>query len=352
MTDQRLDTNAAKVIRDCCALKDGEVVVVLTDPDASAQVAEALYRAVAAAGGEPILIRTEPLPMPGADLPPALDEVLAASDVILAPTSKSVYHTRSVREACRDAGTRFVALSECDVDTFVNGGMNADLVGLTTAASRVAELLDRATAVEVRTPAGTTLSGNIGPRRGLMSGGICREPGDVIGLPTVEAFVAPLEASVQGTVVVDASCSGGVGVVDEPIVVEVVDGRAEQISGGTAAERLREVLARGGTDAAYQVAELGIGLNPECRITGRIIEDEGTYGTCHVALGSNVWFGGDTAAPSHIDLVQWRPTITLDGDPLCKDGVLVAEELRRLVALGAVSAEANEEAGLVRSVER
>jgi leucyl aminopeptidase (aminopeptidase T) len=336
VTEPRLHANAAKVIRDCCALKDGEVVVVLTDPDASAQVAEALYRAAGDAGGEPVLVQTEPLPMPGADLPEALDQLLASADLILAPTSKSVYHTTSVREACRDAGTRFVALSECDVDTFVNGGMNADLVGLTAAARRVAELLDQATSLEVRTPAGTELSGELGSRRGLMSGGICREPGDVIGLPTVEAFVAPLEASVQGTVVADASCSGGVGVVDAPIVVEVVDGRARDISGGDAADRLRESLARAETESVYQVAELGIGLNPECRITGRIIEDEGTYGTCHVALGSNVWFGGDNPAPSHIDLVQWRPTITLDGEPLCEGGELVSEELRRLVAAGAL----------------
>jgi leucyl aminopeptidase (aminopeptidase T) len=284
-------------------------------------------------------VQTEPLPAPGADLPAALDGLLAAADLILAPTSKSVYHTRSVREACRDAGTRFVALSECDVDTFVNGGMNADLVALTDAAAAVAQLLERAQAFELRTPAGTRLVGDVGPRRGLMSGGICREPGDVIGLPTVEAFVAPLERSVQGTVVVDASCSGGVGVVGEPITMEIVDGRARAIAGGEAADRLRDALERGATDAAYQVAELGIGLNPECRITGRIIEDEGTYGTCHVALGSNVWFGGDNDAPSHIDMVQWRPTIVLDGEPLSVDGVLCSEELRRLVAAGAKSPE-------------
>jgi leucyl aminopeptidase (aminopeptidase T) len=334
VTDPRLQTNAAKIIRECCGLKKGEVVVVLTDPDASAQVAAALYRAAGEAGGEPILVETEPLPMPGADLPEALDELLARADLILAPTSKSVYHTTSVREACRDAGTRFVALSECDVDTFVNGGMNADLVGLTAAATRVAELLDQATSIEVQTPAGTNLTGELGQRRGLLSGGICRAPGDVIGLPTVEAFVAPLEASVQGTVVVDASCSGGVGVVDEPIVVQIVDGRASDFSGGKAATQLRAALAQAETEAVYQVAEVGIGLNPECRITGRIIEDEGTYGTCHVALGSNVWFGGDNAAPSHIDLVQWKPTITLDGAPLCEAGELVSEELRRLVAAG------------------
>lgn len=337
MTDHRLDVNAAKVVRECCALKDGESVVVLTNADGSALVAEALYRAVVACGGEPMLVQTEPLSAPGADLPTALDGALAAADLILAPTSKSVYHTRSVREACRDAGTRFVALSECDVDTFVNGGMNADFVALTPAAAAVAELLDRAQSVELETPAGTQLSAEFGSRRGLMSGGTCREPGDVIGLPTVEAFVAPLEDSVQGKIVVDASCSGGIGVVDEPIVVSVADGRAREISGGVAAERLSNVLAQAGTETVYQVAEIGIGLNPMCRITGRIIEDEGTYRTCHVALGSNVWFGGDNAAPSHIDLVQWRPTITLDGEPLCQDGVLVSDELRRLVAAGAVS---------------
>jgi leucyl aminopeptidase (aminopeptidase T) len=350
LSEQRLQANAAKVVKDCCGVREGEIVVVLTNPDASAPVAAALTRAVADAGAEPILVQTEPLPLPGADLPKVLDDVLAAADLILAPTSKSVYHTRSVREACRDAGTRFVALSEADVDTFVSGGMNANFVALTEAATRVSELLDQARSIHLETPAGTALSSNVGPRRGLMSGGTCREPGDVIGLPTVEAFIAPLEATVQGTVVVDASCSGGVGVVDHPIVIEVADGRANEIAGGDAANRLRDVLAENGEDSVYQVAEIGIGLNPMCRITGRIIEDEGTYGTCHVALGSNVWFGGDNPAPSHIDLVQWRPTITLDDEPLCRDGELVSEELRRLVAAGSEADREAQAAGFARDV--
>jgi leucyl aminopeptidase (aminopeptidase T) len=318
-------------------------------------VAEALCRAVAACGGEPVLVQTEPLPAPGADLPPALDGLLASVDVILAPTSKSVYHTRSVREACRDSGTRFVALSECDVDTFVSGGMNADFVALTPAAAGVAELLDKAQLVEVETPAGTLISAEVGPRRGLMSGGTCHLPGDVIGLPTVEAFIAPIEESVQGMIVADASCSGGIGLVDEPIVIRIADGLARRFSGGDAAERLQELLSEAETDGVYQVAEIGIGLNPMCRITGRIIEDEGTYGSCHLALGSNVWFGGENGAPLHIDLVQWRPTITLDGEPLCQDGELVSEELRRLVAAGAQAdgqVENGDDAHLARSARQ
>lgn len=71
------------------------------------------------------------------------------------------------------------------------------------------------------------------------------------------------------------------------------------------------------------IAELGFGLNPCARVVGSIVEDEGTYGTGHVALGNNEFFGGANHAACHIDLVYWRPSVKLDGVPLMEDGQLV-----------------------------
>ena len=58
---------------------------------------------------------------------------------------------------------------------------------------------------------------------------------------------------------------------------------------------------------------------------GRIIEDEGAYGTCHVALGSNVHFGGTLRAPLHLDMVMWEPRLVVDGRVLMDQGRLVEE---------------------------
>ena len=82
------------------------------------------------------------------------------------------------------------------------------------------------------------------------------------------------------------------------------------------------MLQESNSKDSYQVAELAIGLNPHCRVTGKIVEDEGKYGTCHMALGNNKGFGGQSNAPLHIDMVQWYPTVTIDNVEIVKNGKL------------------------------
>ena len=58
-------------------------------------------------------------------------------------------------------------------------------------------------------------------------------------------------------------------------------------------------------------------------LMARLIEDEGAYGTAHVAVGNNLNFtGGRNWAPIHFDHVFRRPTIRLDGVEIMVDGRL------------------------------
>ena len=78
------------------------------------------------------------------------------------------------------------------------------------------------------------------------------------------------------------------------------------------------------TDESYVVAEFGIGLNPAGLVRGHIVEDEGVYGTAHIALGNNTHFtGGMNWAPIHFDYVFLEPTIVLDGRTVMTAGRLV-----------------------------
>ena len=52
-------------------------------------------------------------------------------------------------------------------------------------------------------------------------------------------------------------------------------------------------------------------------------EDEKAYGTCHIALGNNIGFGGKVDVPLHIDCVIKKPTIFLDDKIIMKKGRLV-----------------------------
>ena len=47
-------------------------------------------------------------------------------------------------------------------------------------------------------------------------------------------------------------------------------------------------------------------------------------GTCHVALGSNAFFGGRVQVDLHLDGVIRTPTITIDSAALLEAGRIVA----------------------------
>ena len=141
----------------------------------------------------------------------------------------------------------------------------------------------------------------------------------LLALPTTEVYIAPIEDSVEGTIVVDASCSAGVGLVDEPIIITVEKGLITDIKGGSAADKLRGILAAQNNPKAYQIAEFGLGLNPECRVIGTT-EDEGRYGTCHIGIGSKVGFGGVNNVSIHLDVIMWHPTIQIDDEMIFKNG--------------------------------
>ena len=84
----------------------------------------------------------------------------------------------------------------------------------------------------------------------------------------------------------------GIGVIEEPLVVDVEAGFITRIEGGRQARMLREDLENQGDQNSFNIAELGLGLNPQCRMLGIMLEDEGVLGTAHIGIGTNITLGG------------------------------------------------------------
>ena len=59
----------------------------------------------------------------------------------------------------------------------------------------------------------------------------------------------------------------------------VREGYIVEMTGGDQADFLREHLDSFGDRHCFNVAELGVGLNPNARLTGEMLEDEGVMGT-------------------------------------------------------------------------
>jgi leucyl aminopeptidase (aminopeptidase T) len=128
----------------------------------------------------------------------------------------------------------------------------------------------------------------------------------------------------EGTIVCDASIPYlGIGKLTEPVRLEVRKGNVVSISGGPAAAIVKASWDALNDPAVYNVAEIGIGMNPHCRLIGVMLEDEGVANTCHIGVGTSITLGGTVKAPCHYDFIMFDPTIVVDGRTIMDNGNLL-----------------------------
>lgn len=167
--------------------------------------------------------------------------------------------------------------------------------------------------MRIRSHKGTDITFSIKDRPVNVLTGI-PEAGELAPVPTIEVNVVPVTGSAEGVIVADASIPYlGIGLLTEPVICEVREGRITKIEGGGQAAFLRDHWAAIGHPAVYNVAELGIGLNPHAILTGDMLIDEGGVGTIHWGIGTSITLGGEVSAPTHYDLLGWLPVVEVDG---------------------------------------
>jgi len=304
-----LRTAAETAVHQCLALESDEHCVVVTDDDREA-IGEVLYD-VAADAGEASLHRYAPGDAHGAEPPAAIAAAMRSGDAFLAPTTKSLSHTRA-RGAATEAGVRGATLPGITEPVF-RTGLDADYDAIAAACAAVADRVADADTIRVTTPAGTDLTIDPGDRAWQQDTGRIADPGTFSNLPAGEVFISP--ASADGTYVVDGTMAPH-GRVEEPITVEVADGAVTHISDPAIEELVAEAAEEVG-DAATNLAELGIGTNVGVtELVGSVLLDEKAGGTVHVAIGDDAGIGGDTEAPIHLDGILRDPTVSVDGDPI------------------------------------
>ena len=152
--------------------------------------------------------------------------------------------------------------------------------------------------------------------------------GDYLRQMLAPLRVYRLEGTANGVIVANASVPYiGIGVLEEPIVCQVKDGRIISMEGGRQAEMLKRDLDSKNDPNVYNVAEMGMGLNPKCRFCGFMLEDEGVRGSIHIGIGTSITLGGVVKAACHYDLIMTGATVVADGRTILRDGVVLEENL-------------------------
>mgnify|MGYP003869184241 CR=1 FL=1 len=308
-----LEETARKVVQQCLNPKEGEEFLVVTDPP-TWKIGETLYRAAVSLNLKAHLLVMPETEKSGAEPTPLVAEAMKASQIVICPTKHSLTHTIARKEACA-RGARIATMPGITEDMFLEGAITADYRKLAELTDRIADILSRGSKVRIEKE-GRVLELSIEGRKGVSSNGIYHTPGSYGNLPTGEAYIAPVEGSAEGSILIDGSLAE-YGKVRGPLEVVIRKGLAVEFK-GPEADWLKRIL--GERPEARNVGELGIGTNDKARLTGIILEDEKVYGTVHIAFGTNSGFGGTVSAGVHIDGIILKPNLWVDDRRILKDG--------------------------------
>jgi leucyl aminopeptidase (aminopeptidase T) len=302
------------VVGPCLGVKAGEDVVIVVDRTTQA-IGDALRDAAAALGAEPVMTVMEPREVDGEEPPAAVAAALAAARVFIAPTRRSLSHTRA-RKAASEAGARGATLPGVTEDMLARL-MACDFPTMAARSQAVAELLTAAGSAHVTCPRGTDFTADLTGRTGIADDGDLCADGAFGNLPCGEGFISPLTG--EGTVV--ATTLASLGLPDEPVRLTVRGGRLADASGEWGARWTGLMDAAG--EHGRNLAELGVGTNERATLTGNILEDEKMLGTVHVAFGASAGIGGTVAVPVHLDCLIADATLDIGGTRVLEAGRFV-----------------------------
>ena len=316
MVDENMKFAAKNVVETCLGVKQGEKFLIITDTETK-EIGEAIFTAGLEVGAETILVVIKPRSRHGEEPPEPIAVMWPTADVYVAPTKFSLTHTQA-RLKATEKGARGVTMPGITKEIFTTT-LAIDYSRVKELVDKMADAMEGGKTVRITSPNGTDITMSIEGRKIFRDTGIVRERRGFGNLPAGEVCLAPVEGTTNGVIVFDGSMAG-VGVLKSPIKVIVKDGFAEKIEGGEEAEKLKQILESVGKKETYNIAELGIGANPNAHVMGNVLVDEKVYGTVHIALGDNTVFGGNVKAGIHLDGVIKKPTLIVDDKTLIKDG--------------------------------
>jgi len=213
-------------------------------------------------------------------------------------------------------------------------GMNADMMvrcigrinypALADFITTLSEMTVKAEEMRITTPAGTdvtfrNMKGTTAPLRGFPD-----KPGSHMMAGQIGWRI--IRESVNGRIVFDGCISPPIGLLKEPVILHVKDGKITEIEGGHEAKQYEAWLRGFNHPNMLRMAHVCYGFNPGAKLTGDIVEDERVWGCTEWGVGNHPGM----PAPSHSDGICLNSSVWLDGEQVLDEGRSVHPELAEL----------------------
>lgn len=304
----------------CSECKPHEKILIVTDPP-SLEVALAMYDAAERFPNKS-MIMMDARTMHAEEPTELVAAAMMNADVIFRATKFSLSHCIARRNATEN-GARDLNMADYDMRMLESGGLYVDYVEAGKVCTRMGEAL-KGDELHITSKAGTDFRAKITGRQSQPQLARSIRPGQTSSPPDIECAIGGIKGTANGVVMMDGSIPHPrLGLIKEPIKLTFKESMLVNIEGGEQAKTLRDILEAQTHPGVWEVGEIGVGLNPACKLTGRMLEDEGCYGTIHLALGENFTLGGDVDIEFHLDMVMRDPSLIVDGKTLMDNGKVV-----------------------------
>jgi leucyl aminopeptidase (aminopeptidase T) len=209
--------------------------------------------------------------------------------------------------------------------SFANA-VNVDYRKIRKTGTFIASKLHGKSSVRVYDTKGTDLTFSIDKRHigvevGTLEDCFLRGKECGVEVPGGEVYVAPIETSANGLLVVDEFRDYKI----QNLELHFREGKVENFKAKRGSDVFGKLLDKAEGDKD-RIAEFGIGINYGMKLTGYRIYDEKALGTAHIAIGNNIHLGGVNKASIHWDFVLHNTTIEIDDTPLMKKGKIVVPQ--------------------------
>lgn len=324
-----------------CAMREGEVVAVLSESRSRAVLVETARLAAQSLGAQVVDIV---VPTPASAHPVAIRSTgasqaiarnraviaaLASTDMVVDCTVEGLLHAPELGEILA-GGTRVLMVSNEHPDTFDRLRFDPALVAEVEAAHA---RLRGAAVMRAHSAAGTDLTVRLAGAFTAGSVGLTDGPGTIAHWPGGLVLAFPAAHSVDGVVVLapgDVNLTFG-RYMESTVRLTIADDHITDIDGdGFDADLFRSYLSAFGDRESHATSHVGWGLNRNARWDSLALWDKGDlWGTEVRAFAGNFLYstGANENASrftaGHFDLPLRNHTITLDGHTVVERGELV-----------------------------
>ena len=311
-----------RVIKYLLDVKTGERVLILGDTASNSDMLEAFFIAAIEAQCEAAMLVYKERPYINYEPPAYIAEAMKGVDAVVDISSKYLIHTEAYREA-RAAGTRFLMTIPHGIEEYIRRGIiGIDYEAMVRQSDVIEKLFTTSRTCKITSERGTDIEMELVDRPGIAREGRSVVPGDIDYFPGAQVSFAPVEETMNGIAFIDGSIYPPIAKLSYPVEIVFERGRIVDFKGGAEAEEWKSWLKSQDDPKMFNIAHVSIGLNPEARLRGYIIEDERVLGSVTFGIGSQMpdLKGSTGLAKTHSDAVFLMATVTLDGRTVVERG--------------------------------